>query len=86
MASKIHEEIKHIGVRYPCPECEYLGTTAGVLKNHIESKHEGVRYPCLQCEHAATTAGALKNMLKVYTKECDILVLNATMPPLEQPI
>ena len=34
----------HEGIRYPCAECDYAGTTVGNLKIHKESEHEGNRY------------------------------------------
>ena len=31
-----HGESKHEGVRSPCPECEYVATTAGALKRYVK--------------------------------------------------
>jgi len=51
--------VKHIGMRYPCDQCEYLTTTASFLKSHKESKHIGIRYLCDKCEYSATTTSHL---------------------------
>ena len=46
---------KHLGVKYPCTECDYQATQQASLKTHFNSKHAGVTYPCDQCEYKANT-------------------------------
>ena len=42
-----HRENVHMGVRYPCHQCEYQASVQENLRKHILSKHEGVRkYHC----------------------------------------
>ena len=31
----------HMGVRFPCDQCDYVGTENRLLKQHKERKHEG---------------------------------------------
>ena len=89
---------KYDRVEYSCSHCEYVATQGITLNKHIESKHEGVRFPCPQFEYAATVANAQcdyaatqtshlkKNMLKVNTKEWNILNHSVSMLQLKQVI
>jgi len=52
--------VKHIGMRYPCDQCEYIATSVSHTKSHKEAKHEGIRYPCELCEFTTTRPGDLK--------------------------
>ena len=39
---KIHIELVHENIKYPCNHCEYKATEKGNLKTHIESVNEKV--------------------------------------------
>ena len=53
---KTHIESKHVGIKYPCSNCEYVATTAGYLKRHFKMHYKRVIYPCSECEYVATRA------------------------------
>ena len=38
---KIHFDMEHLGIRYPCDYCEYLGSQIKTIKTHMESYHPG---------------------------------------------
>ena len=38
---KQHKDKNHKGIRYPCDQCDYVGTCKEVLNNHVRGKHEG---------------------------------------------
>jgi len=55
-----HIKHKHDGIRHPCDECDYTGTTKTALKKHKEVKHEGKTYHCGQCDFSSLYAQALR--------------------------
>ena len=57
---KTHIESVHVGMKYPCNQCNYKATTQSSLKTHILSVHDCVKYPCHQCEYKATQQSHLK--------------------------
>ena len=69
-SSKCSEDIenKHVGIRYPCSQCEYIAPTVSDLNRHVKNKHEGVRYPCSECEYAATRTHNLNKHIKIMHK------------------
>ena len=36
-----HVEMEHLGIRYPCDHCEYLGTQIKTVSRHTEAYHPG---------------------------------------------
>ena len=38
---RIHIDMEHLGIRYPCDYCEYLGSQVKTIKRHIDSYHPG---------------------------------------------
>ena len=46
---KSHMKAIHLGIKYPCPDCDYKATAEKSLKMHIETIHNGVRYKCTIC-------------------------------------
>ena len=52
---KTHLQFKHVGIRYPCDQCEFSATAQGDLKKHKQNKHEKIRYPSDQCDTVFTT-------------------------------
>lgn len=38
---RIHVDMEHLGIRYPCDYCEYLGSQVKTIKKHIDSYHPG---------------------------------------------
>jgi len=61
---KLHIQIKHDGVRFPCHLCNFFATRKSTLKTHIASIHEGIKYPCDLCTYAATQKSALKRHMR----------------------
>jgi len=59
-----HKKSIHVGLRYPCDQCEYAATHLSNLKEHKKSIHEGVQYPCNQCGLSYTKAASLKQHKK----------------------
>ena len=41
-----HLNSTHVGVRYPCDECDYKARQKTSLKIHKKSKHEAAKYTC----------------------------------------
>ena len=33
---RLHTRSKHLGVRYPCPHCDYKATSGSYIKVHIQ--------------------------------------------------
>ena len=54
-----HIKIKHLGVRFPCNECDGRFTTPHVLKLHIDTIHRKIKYPCDRCDYKAKSPSAL---------------------------
>ena len=61
---KRHVKTIHVGVRYPCGQCDYNFTDKGNFRKHVKSIHEGVRFPCDQCNYNAAYKGHLKKHKK----------------------
>jgi KRAB domain-containing zinc finger protein len=51
---KVHNQMKHEEVKYPCYHCDYKATHKSSLKRHNQSMHEGVKYVCNQCDYQVT--------------------------------
>ena len=59
-----HNKSKHVGVKYPCDQCDYKATRKHSLLTHIKSIHKGVKYPCDQCDYKATYKNHLLKHIK----------------------
>ena len=56
--------VKHLGVRYPCSQCDYVATQMSHLNRHVQSKHELIKYPCSQCGYEAAELSSLRRHQK----------------------
>ena len=56
---KYHIDSVHLGIRYPCQQCDYMFKKKDDLKRHVQTIHEGIRYPCDKCDFIATQRGHL---------------------------
>ena len=59
-----HNNAVHLGIKFPCDQCDYKATTPGSLRTHKRSLHEGQKVPCTQCEHKAFDIGSLSKHVK----------------------
>ena len=53
-ALKKHVESKHEEVRYPCPQCVYVGTQSSSLKKHVKKNMKDIpalNVSMLQLQH-----------------------------------
>ena len=67
--TKVHKASKHEGVRYQCNECEFAGSTAGLLKHHKESNHHDTHASNLSMQ-------PLQKVILSSTKKSNMKVLN----------
>ena len=70
----------HLGLRYPCPHCDYKSTTASYLKKHIQAIHEGIKHPCDNCDFKASSQCSLNKHVEAFhsgiefkCKDCDYI-------------
>jgi len=45
-----HVKAVHLGIKFPCYQCDYVASCEKNLQMHIESKHDNIRYSCEQCQ------------------------------------
>ena len=61
---KLHEELKHLGIKYKCDDCDYQASSKKMLKRHEEKKHSGLTFGCNICVFRGNT----KKHLKLHTQ------------------
>ncbi len=57
---KVHVQVHHDKVNFPCNLCSYSGQSETHLRLHTESVHMGIKYFCDICGFAASTTTNLK--------------------------
>jgi len=62
---KAHRNAKHLGVKYPCDQCNYKASYSNHLRQHKRVKHEGVNFPCELCLFSTSQ----KSKLKLHMRE-----------------
>ena len=63
---KIHLEMKHLGIRYPCSQCNYIGSYKRSVKVHFEKMHKiGINYCCSECTYEAIEYRNLDKHIKM---------------------
>ena len=53
-----------MGVKFPCDDCEFNGTTRQNLERHIQSVHKGIKIPCDLCDYKFTQISNLNRHKK----------------------
>ena len=46
---RVHKDAVHLGVKYPCGQCNFVSTTRSNLLKHVDMKHSGKKYQCKEC-------------------------------------
>jgi len=57
---KLHIEMVHIKLRWPCDQCGKEFNSQPTLKRHTENVHKGIRYSCPHCDKIFTAKPSLK--------------------------
>ena len=62
---RVHKEMKHSGIRFPCSTCPFQATSRQYLRVHEESQHKGVVHKCEQCDFKASTRNQLQKHIEI---------------------
>ena len=74
---KNHIESKHLGIKYPCDQCDKIKNSIIALKNHIWKNHPVTLFTCEYCEYSAGRKGEIRRHtdtvhLNIKNHECKI--------------
>merc|ERR1719319_14304 len=71
-----HKKNVHLGITFPCIECDYVANRKEFLLNHVEGNHKNNQYPCNFCEKVYNQ----KRSLRMHKKCAHLNTESKTIP------